>query len=169
MRLRSKQQLDKVGTHTVPVLTTPMPTVGTSCVLGVILNSMSSHISAVPFSYCQLCQLRPIVYGHYLSMPEQASPGRSFRHALITATDFYSMALLMTTYVVYGQCRMLRHTSSKPPAITTLANLSLQTGKFPARFKSAQVLPLLKKPGLDRSLPVNYRPISNLSTVSKVL
>ena len=47
--------------------------------------------------------------------------------------------------------------------------LSLQTGKFPARFKSAQVLPLLKKAGLDRSLPVNYRPISNLSTVSKVL
>ena len=44
----------------------------------------------------------------------------------------------------------------------------MQTGKFPARFKSAQVLPLLKKAGLDRSLPVNYRPISNLST-SKVL
>ena len=32
------------------------------------------------------------------------------------------------------------------------------------------MLPLLKKAGLDRSLPVNYRPISNLSsTVSKVL
>jgi len=30
------------------------------------------------------------------------------------------------------------------------------------------MLPLLKKAGLDRSLPVNYRPISNLSTVSKV-
>jgi len=55
------------------------------------------------------------------------------------------------------------------PAITTLANLSLQTGKLSARFKSAQVLPLLKKAGLDRSMPVNYRPISNLSTVSKVL
>ena len=52
--------------------------------------------------------------------------------------------------------------------LTTL-HLSLQTGKFPARFKSAQVLPLLKKAGLDRSLPANYRPISNLSTVSKVL
>jgi len=55
------------------------------------------------------------------------------------------------------------------PAITTLANLSLQTGKFTARFKSAKVLLLLKKMGLDRSLPVNYRPISNLLTVSKVL
>ena len=55
------------------------------------------------------------------------------------------------------------------PAITTLANLSLQTGKFPARLKSAQVLPLLKKAGIDRSLPVNCRLISNLSTVSKAL
>ena len=36
------------------------------------------------------------------------------------------------------------------PAITTHVNLSLQTGKFPARFISAQVLPLLKKAGLDR-------------------
>jgi len=32
-----------------------------------------------------------------------------------------------------------------------------------------QVLPLLKKAGLDSSLPANYRLISNLSTVSKVL
>ena len=55
------------------------------------------------------------------------------------------------------------------PAITTLANLSLQTGKFPTRFNSAQVLPLLKKAGHDRSLPVNYRPISNLSTVTRML
>jgi len=48
-------------------------------------------------------------------------------------------------------------------AITTLANLSLQTRNFSARFKSAQVLPLPKKAGLDRSLPVNYRPISYLT------
>ena len=39
------------------------------------------------------------------------------------------------------------------PAIARLANLSLQTGKFPARYKTAQVLPLLKKVGLDSSLP----------------
>ena len=38
------------------------------------------------------------------------------------------------------------------PAIARLANLSLQTGKFPARYKTAQVLPLLKKAGLDLSL-----------------
>ena len=54
------------------------------------------------------------------------------------------------------------------PAIARLTNLSLQTRTFPARYKTAQVLPLLKA-GLDSSLPANYRPISNLSTVSKVL
>ena len=31
------------------------------------------------------------------------------------------------------------------------------------------VLPLLKKAGLDTLSPANYRPISNLSTVSKIL
>jgi len=52
------------------------------------------------------------------------------------------------------------------PVIIGLANLSMQTGKFPARYKRAQVLPLLKKTVLDSSSPTNYRPISNLSTVS---
>ena len=46
---------------------------------------------------------------------------------------------------------------------------SFQSGKFPACYKRAQVLPLLKKAGLDSSSPANYRPISNLPTVSKIL
>jgi len=55
------------------------------------------------------------------------------------------------------------------PVIVRLANLSMQTGQFPSRYKQTQALPLLKKAGLDSSLPGNYRPISNLSTISKVL
>ena len=42
------------------------------------------------------------------------------------------------------------------PIIARLANLSFSTGVFPAAFKTAQVLPLLKKTGLDRSVPANY-------------
>ena len=38
------------------------------------------------------------------------------------------------------------------PVITRLANMSFQSGKFPACYKRAQVLPLLKKAGLDLSL-----------------
>ena len=52
--------------------------------------------------------------------------------------------------------------------ITRFVNLSLSTGIFPQSFKEAVITPLLKKDGLD---PVfkNYRPISNLPFLSKLL
>jgi hypothetical protein len=53
--------------------------------------------------------------------------------------------------------------------IARLANLSFGQSTFPARFKTAQITPLLKKQGMDDSEPSSYRPISNLNTVSKVL
>ena len=55
------------------------------------------------------------------------------------------------------------------PLISRLANLSFDTGEFPTAFKTALVLPLLKKPGLEKSTPANYRPISNLNTISKIV
>jgi len=54
------------------------------------------------------------------------------------------------------------------PLITHLANLSFAEGQFPSQFKVAQVTPLLKKDSLEASDPANYRPISNLNTISKV-
>ena len=55
------------------------------------------------------------------------------------------------------------------PIIARLANISFRDGRFPKIFKTAQITPLLKKPGLDRSVSANFRPISNLNTISKVL
>ena len=53
--------------------------------------------------------------------------------------------------------------------ITTLVNLSLSEGSFPANFKDAVVRPLLKKYSLPREDLSSYRPISNLNFVSKIL
>ena len=55
------------------------------------------------------------------------------------------------------------------PAMAYLANLSFSSGVFPDEFKIGHVLPLLKKGGLDPRNPANYRPITNLSTLSKNL
>ena len=55
------------------------------------------------------------------------------------------------------------------PLICRLANLSFADGVFPTCFKLAQVTPLLKKTSLDEDDPANYRPISNLNTISKVI
>jgi len=55
------------------------------------------------------------------------------------------------------------------PIIVHLCNLSFAEGKFPAAYRSASVTPLLKKPNLNPDDPANYRPISNLNTLSKII
>ena len=55
------------------------------------------------------------------------------------------------------------------PSILSIINSSLATGTVPTCFKHAVVQPLLKKPNLDPTLPSNYRPISKLPFLSKVL
>ena len=55
------------------------------------------------------------------------------------------------------------------PLMTQIINLSLSSGVVPEQFKTAHVVPLLKKPGLERNDLKNYRPIANLPFLSKVL
>ena len=58
---------------------------------------------------------------------------------------------------------------SMAPVIADLVNAALSSGKFPTDLKSAIVKPLLKKPVLDQEILKNFRPVSNLSFVSKVI
>jgi Reverse transcriptase (RNA-dependent DNA polymerase)/Endonuclease-reverse transcriptase len=53
--------------------------------------------------------------------------------------------------------------------LAMLANLSFSQGHFPSALKIAQVTPLPKKPNLNTDDPSNYRPISNLNTIGKLL
>jgi len=55
------------------------------------------------------------------------------------------------------------------PFLVELHNWSLQTGSVPTSFKSACITPLLKKTNFDPADPKSYRPIANLSTLSKLL
>ena len=53
--------------------------------------------------------------------------------------------------------------------ITHLVNLSLSEGVCPSALKCALVSPLLKKPSLCKDDMKNYRPVSNLSFICKLL
>ena len=53
--------------------------------------------------------------------------------------------------------------------ITSVIHASLREGSCPKFFKQAHVTPLLKKSTLDREVLKNYRPVSNLNFVSKIL
>ena len=54
------------------------------------------------------------------------------------------------------------------PVITKIVNLSLDQALFPHVLKEAVVKPLLKPPSLDPEQFPNYRPVSNLTFISKL-
>ena len=55
------------------------------------------------------------------------------------------------------------------PFLSELFSRSLLSGYVPSSFKVAYITPLIKKPNLDSSDVKSYRPISNLSVISKLL
>ena len=64
---------------------------------------------------------------------------------------------------------LMSHLYAIVPILQHIVNLCLITGYFPISCKSSIVIPLIKKPGLDREMLKNYRPVSNLSFLSKVI
>ena len=59
--------------------------------------------------------------------------------------------------------------SSLSPVLTKITNISLNNGVFPTSLKVARVKPLIKKSNLDPEQLKNYRPVSNLPTLSKII
>ena len=55
------------------------------------------------------------------------------------------------------------------PILTAVINSSLSIGNFPDQCKHAIVRPLLKKDNLDPDELKNYRPVSNLHFISKII
>ena len=64
---------------------------------------------------------------------------------------------------------MKANVAALAPPLTHLINLSLEYAIVPTVLKSAYVTPLLKKARLDPPDVKSFRPISNLSVVSKLL
>lgn len=62
-----------------------------------------------------------------------------------------------------------QHLSILLPVITKVVNLSLGESVMPAVFKEALLTPILKKSSFNPELFKNFRPISNLAYVSKLI
>ena len=55
------------------------------------------------------------------------------------------------------------------PVTTDIVNTSLTTGVFPQAMKQAIVTPILKKINSDWNDLKNYRPVSNIGFVGKII
>ena len=66
---------------------------------------------------------------------------------------------------------LMSHLSSIINIILRIVNLCFSSGDFPASCKSAIISPppFIKKQGLDSEILKNYRPVANLSFISKII
>ena len=55
------------------------------------------------------------------------------------------------------------------PFLTSIVNASLSNAEMPKLMKEAMINPILKKPHLDKDTLNNYRSVSNLPYVSKLI
>ncbi len=65
--------------------------------------------------------------------------------------------------------KLLKELPVAEEPLLNIINSSLSLGHVPKPFKLAVIKPLIKKPQLDPSELANYRPISNLPFMSKIL
>ena len=63
---------------------------------------------------------------------------------------------------------LFKHIDVLINCITSIVNESIQSGIVPDCFKKAIITPLIKKTNLDPNELKNYRPVSNLSFISKI-
>ena len=64
---------------------------------------------------------------------------------------------------------LMSHLSYILDIILCIVNLCLSSGVFPTPCKSSIIFPLIKKQGLDPDILNNYRPVANLSIISKII
>ena len=64
---------------------------------------------------------------------------------------------------------ILINSDVSPDWLVHIVNMSFSTGIFPEPLKTAIVKPLLKKPTLDCTSFKNFRPVSNIAFLSKVI
>ena len=114
-------------------------------------------------------------------------PSQPVRNAIVVEpspcsfTEFASVTPDIVTKIIMGSASkscsldplptvlLKRFITKLSPPITRIINMSLQQGEFPSSLKHGLVTPLLKKDSLDPEELKNYRPITNLSFLSKTL
>ena len=75
--------------------------------------------------------------------------------------------MLFTAYILHSHIATISPCWHGPSLVTLIINQSLNTGIFPERLKIAKVIPIYKKD--DAKMFENYRPISILPAISKIL
>ena len=114
------------------------------------LSDISTTQNCSHFSGTHLEIFKPVTEKHVLQILRKTSPKTCELDPIPTKLLYENFDILL-------------------PSITAIINESLSSGIIPSQLKSAMVKPHLKKPSLDKNSLKNYRPVSNLPFLSKIL
>ncbi|XP_070546125.1 uncharacterized protein [Ptychodera flava] len=125
------------------------------------LSNFRDRIGVQPHS-CEIDVHNDVMPTHTLAQFDPVSPGDII--ALVKQSSPKSCELDILPHGVLKNCIHIL-----APFLADLFNNSFTTGIVQIHFKSAIIRPLLKKKYLDKNILKNYRPVSNLPFLSKVL
>ena len=114
------------------------------------------------YNYCQFVVPYPITRTRFLTSLVPTTPAEVERHIRSAPAKTSPLDLLPTT--VLKACD-----SEFSNIISHIANRSFAVDRLPSVWGTGLASPLLKKPGLPTSDLNNLRPITNLTTVSKIV
>ena len=117
------------------------------------------------FQSSTLSQGKPLVEESCISMMDTFEPftETDIRQLLKKSSNAFCAVDPMPTWLVKDCLDVLIN------PITNIVNKSLSLGVFPRSMKAALVKPLIKNHTLDCNILNNYRPVSNLTFLSKVI
>ena len=134
-----------------------------------ISNIFNDHFANVSSSLIKALPRTPIHFSDYLNSANPSSmfffPTTTFE---VKSIIFQTASKRSTSWDGIPAVAIKYLPLNFIAALTHIFNLSLSQGKFPSIFKHAKVIPLYKNKGSPKNVQ-NYRPISLLSNLSKVL
>ncbi|KAI2647462.1 hypothetical protein H4Q32_023878 [Labeo rohita] len=133
--------------------------------------------SIMSFFNAKICN----IYQHFDSIPHQLHTFGDLHSPTHTLSSFHLPSFSELTILIQKSKPSTCQLDPLPtylvksclpsllPIIASIIHSSLTTGIVPTSFKTAVITPILKRPGADPSNFNNFRPISNLPFISKIL
>ena len=133
-----------------------------------IANNFNNHFTSIAEKIEDNLVKSKFNYSRYLSNPNEYSffiKPTNAEEVLCEITKLKNNKSIGPSSIPRKFLKLFKTTLSEP--ISLIANISFSTGTFPSTLKTANVIPIYKKD--DHTVCNNYRPISLLSNISKII
>ena len=133
-----------------------------------IANNFNNHFTSIAEKIEDNLVKSKFNYSKYLSNPNEYSffmKPTNAKEVLCEITKLKNNKSIGPCSIPLKFLKLFKTTLSEP--ISLIANIPFSTGTFPSTLKTANVIPICKKE--DHTLCNNYRPISLLSNISKII